>query len=153
MAYDRRLGGWRGPVTHIDNPVVLDRDWPTLLAKVPRKPGMLPTWQLAVVLSTSDNEARVGWLSGLGVRGGTPQPNLGAIPMSDVAWARPLHGDELGADAETDHRRDAGRRRRDDRAGAARGGRQSGEARRTHASGKVGGKVSRKAGPGLVPGL
>jgi penicillin-binding protein 1A len=97
MAYDRRLGGWRGPAAHIDNPTMLDRDWPTLLAKVPRKPGMLPTWQLAVVLSTSDNEARVAWLSGLGVRGGTPQPNLGAIPMSDVAWARPLHGEELGA--------------------------------------------------------
>ncbi len=95
IAYDHRLGGWRGPVTHIDSPS-LDRDWPTLLAKVPHKPGMLPTWQLAVVLGTSDNAARVGWLSGLGVRGATPQPNLGEIPMSDVTWARPLHGDELG---------------------------------------------------------
>jgi penicillin-binding protein 1A len=95
IAYDHRLGGWRGPVTHIEDPA-LERDWPALLAKVPHKPGMLPTWQLAVVLSTSDSEARVGWLSGLGVRGVTPRPNLGAIPMSDVTWARPLHGDELG---------------------------------------------------------
>ena len=95
ISYDRKLGGWRGPVTHIDNPS-LDRDWPTLLAKVARTPGMLPTWQLAVVLSTTENEARVGWLSGLGVRGATPEPNLGEIPMSDVAWARSLHGDNLG---------------------------------------------------------
>jgi penicillin-binding protein 1A len=96
IAYDHRLGGWRGAVAHIDAPGVLEREWPRLLTKVPRKPGMLPTWQLAVVLATTENEARVGWLSGLGVRGATPQPNSGAIPMSDVTWARPLHGDELG---------------------------------------------------------
>jgi penicillin-binding protein 1A len=95
IAYDRRLGGWRGPVTHIDS-LSLERDWETLLAKVPHKAGMLPTWQLAVVLNITEGEARVGWLSGVGVRGATPQPHLGEIPMSDVAWARPLHGDELG---------------------------------------------------------
>ena len=95
IAYDHRLGGWRGPVAHIET-ATLDRDWPRLLAKVPHKPGMLPNWQLAVVLNTSDNEARVGWLSGVGVRGATPQSNLGEIPMSDVTWARPLHGDQLG---------------------------------------------------------
>ena len=97
IAYDHRLGGWRGPVTHIDS-TSLERDWQTLLAKVPHKAGMLPTWQLALVLNTTENEARVGWLSGLGVRrGDAGQPNLGAIPMSDVTWARPLHGEELGA--------------------------------------------------------
>ncbi len=96
IGYDKRLGGWRGAVTHINNPA-LESDWPALMEKVPRKPGMLPNWQLAVVLSISENEAHVGWLSGLGVRGETPQPNLGDIPMSDVAWARPLHGDNLGA--------------------------------------------------------
>ncbi len=96
IAYDHRLGGWRGPVTHIDNPA-LETDWPALLARVARTPGMLPTWQLGIVLSTTDNDARVGWLSGLGVRGVTPESKLGEIPMSDVTWARPLHGDELGA--------------------------------------------------------
>ena len=95
IAYDRRLGGWRGPVTHLENTPGLERDWPRLLAKVARTPGMLPTWQLAVVPSTSDNEARVGWLSGLG---GVAKPRgpSRAIPMSDVTWARPLHGDDLG---------------------------------------------------------
>ncbi len=96
MSYDRRLGGWRGAVTHLDATAGLDRDWPMLLAKVARPPGMLPTWRLALVLSTSESEARVGWLSGLGVRGATPQPNMGSIPMSDVGWARPLQGDNLG---------------------------------------------------------
>ena len=56
---------------------------------------MLPTWRLAVVLNTTETEARVGWLSGLGVRGAVPEPRLGAIPLSDVTWARRLHGDDL----------------------------------------------------------
>ena len=86
-------------------------------------PGMLPTWQLAIVLSTTDNEARVGWLSGLGVRGVTPQPNLGEIPMSDVDLGPPAAWRGARPGTEADHRCDAGRRRRDDRAGTARGGR------------------------------
>ena len=52
--------------------------------------------RLAVVLSTTENEARVGWLNGLGQRGVTPTQHLGVIPMSDVSWARPLQGDNLG---------------------------------------------------------
>jgi penicillin-binding protein 1A len=95
IAYDHRLGGWRGPVKHIDIPD-LETTWTTVLANVARTPGMLPTWQLAMVLNITDSEARVGWLSGLGVRGVTPEPKLGAIPMSDVTWARPVHGDEFG---------------------------------------------------------
>ena len=97
LAYDRKLGGWRGPVTHIDNPTGPDRDWTQLLAAVKRTPGMLPNWRLAVVLNTTETEARVGWLTGLGVRGATPTPSLGAISLSDVTWARPLSNDALGA--------------------------------------------------------
>jgi penicillin-binding protein 1A len=96
IAYDRRFGGWRGPVTHIENTATLERDWTRLLTNLPRKPGMLPSWRMAVVLTTSDTLARVGWMTGLGVRGATPEPALGEIPMSDVTWARPLHRDELG---------------------------------------------------------
>ncbi len=96
IAYDHRLGGWRGPITHIDNPA-LETEWPAVLARVARTPGMLPSWQIGIVLSTTDNDARVGWLSGLGVRGVPPQPKIGEIPMSDVTWARPVHGDEMGA--------------------------------------------------------
>ena len=95
IAYDRRLGGWRGAVTHLDA-TGLERDWTRLLAKVPRPPGMLLPWRLAVVLGASDTEARVGWLSGLGVRGVTPQPALGTVQMSDLTWARPVRKDDLG---------------------------------------------------------
>jgi penicillin-binding protein 1A len=96
IAYDHRLGGWRGPVTHIENPS-LETAWPGLLARVTRTPGMLPTWQLGIVLNTTESDARVGWLSGLGIRGVTPEAKIGVIPMSDVTWARPKSGDELGA--------------------------------------------------------
>ena len=97
IAYDRKLGGWRGPVTHINGLLAeLEREWPGLLARVPRTPGMLPNWRLAVVLSATDTEARVGWLSGTGMRGITPRPHLGTIPLSDVIWARPLRKDDLG---------------------------------------------------------
>jgi penicillin-binding protein 1A len=92
IKYDRQFGGFRGPVAHLDT-TGLERDWPDLLVKVQRKPGMLPTWRLAVVLNTTDGEARIGWLSGLGERGATPEPVLGQIPMSDVTWARPVHGE------------------------------------------------------------
>ncbi len=111
IAYDHRLGGWRGPVTHIDKPD-LESNWPTILANVTRTPGMLPTWRLAIVLSTSDSAARVGWLSGLGERGVTPEPKLGEIPMSDVTWARPVQGDDFGpAPKRVDLRCGADRRR------------------------------------------
>ena len=97
IAYDRKLGGWRGPVTHINSSLTeLDREWPGLLARVTRTPGMLPNWRLAVVLSATDTEARVGWLSGTNMRGISPRPNLGTIPLSDVLWARPLRKDDLG---------------------------------------------------------
>ncbi len=95
--YDRKLGGWRGPVTHIDSPLAtLEHDWPKLLAKVTRTPGMLRTWRLAVVVTATDTEARVGWLTGLGVRGVEPRPELGLILLSDLSWARPVHKEGRG---------------------------------------------------------
>jgi penicillin-binding protein 1A len=92
IKYDRQFGGWRGPVARLDANG-LEHGWTELLAKVPRKPGMLPTWRLAVVLNTTDTEARVGWLSGYGERGAIPEPALGQFPLSDVTWARPSHGE------------------------------------------------------------
>ncbi len=50
MAYDRKLGGWRGPVSHLDGGPALAKDWARPLAQVARPPGMLPDWKLAVVL-------------------------------------------------------------------------------------------------------
>jgi penicillin-binding protein 1A len=68
-----------------------------LLAQVARTPGMLPTWRLGIVLNTTDSSARVGWLSGQSGRGAIPEPKLGEIPLSDVTWARPARGEEMGA--------------------------------------------------------
>ncbi len=98
MAYDRRLGGWRGPVTQIPADPTLERDWAMALGKILRAPGMLPAWRLAVVLTASDTEARVGWLepqSGQPI--GTTAQRIGALALSDLAWARPLRDGRPGA--------------------------------------------------------
>jgi penicillin-binding protein 1A len=121
IAYDRKHGGWRGPVAHLDvvGPA-LARGWTQALAGVARPPGMLPDWRLGVVLETTDAEAKLGWLDA------APQPVLGpampgpampgpAVPgqpgpgqavsgqaktgtllLSDLAWARPVTAGKLG---------------------------------------------------------
>ncbi len=86
MAYDRKMGGWRGPVTHLDGGAALAKEWTGPLAQVARPPGMLPDWRLAVVLETSDAEAKLGWLD----PGTPPQPRTGALALADLAWARPV---------------------------------------------------------------
>jgi penicillin-binding protein 1A len=88
MAYDRKLGGWRGPVTHLAGGAALAKDWVGPLAQVVRPPGMLPDWKLAVVLDTTDGEARLGWIDG--------QPRTGVMTLSDVAWARPARDGKPG---------------------------------------------------------
>ena len=65
MAYDRKLGGWRGPVGHLDGGPALAKNWAEPLAQLARPPGMLPDWKLAAVLETTDGEARLGWLDTL----------------------------------------------------------------------------------------
>ena len=92
ISYDRKRGGWRGPVTHLAGGAALERDWQTALGQVARPPGMLPAWRLAVVLGTSDGEARIGWIGDQG-----DQPHTGTILLSDVTWARPLRDGNLGA--------------------------------------------------------
>jgi len=54
IAYDRRLGGWRGPVTTTSTTRHWITDWPTLLAKVARPPGHAAGLAGRVVLSTTD---------------------------------------------------------------------------------------------------
>jgi len=106
MAYDRKMGGWRGPVTHLDDPAPAagartkagpanagagsgDRDWAAALAKVVPPAGMLPDWRLGVVLSESDTEAKLGWLEPATGINQPPIPRMGVIALSDIAWARP----------------------------------------------------------------
>lgn len=95
MAYDRKLGGWRGPVAHLTAGGTLEKDWPSALSQVQRPLGMLPAWHLAVVLGTSDAEARLGWLGG--DSGATQQSRTGVITLQDVSWARPVRDGKPGA--------------------------------------------------------
>jgi len=90
MAYDRKLGGWRGPVTHLD-PAAVTKDWAAALATVARPPGMLADWRLGVVTGTADTEARIGWLDRsppFGQPDAAAGHHTGVIPLSDLAWAR-----------------------------------------------------------------
>ena len=97
MAYDRKMGGWRGPVAHLDGGTSLAKEWAGPLSQVARPPGMLPDWKLAVVLDASDTEARLGWLDPTGQAAGqAPQQRLGALALSDLAWARPVRDGRPG---------------------------------------------------------
>jgi penicillin-binding protein 1A len=96
MAYDRKLGGWRGPVTHLD-PATVSHDWPAALGAVPKPPGLLAAWRLGVVLDTTDSEARVGWLDRATQPGQPAEQHTGVIPLSDLGWARPVHDGKPGA--------------------------------------------------------
>ena len=97
MAYDRKLGGWRGPVLHLEGGAALAKDWAGPLAQAVRPQGMLPDWRLAVVLNISDTDARVGWLDPTGQAASqAPQQRLGALALSDLAWARPVKDGKPG---------------------------------------------------------
>jgi penicillin-binding protein 1A len=99
MAYDRKLGAWRGAVAHID-PGVVATDWAGALAQIGRPPGMLPAWRLGVVLSETDSEARLGWLDRAAQQSGAPaaaDEHTGVVPLSDLGWARPVHDGKPGA--------------------------------------------------------
>lgn len=91
MAYDRRTGGWRGAVTHLNVlPSDFETRWPAALNEVARPAGMLPAWKLAVVAALTDTEAKVEWLNQVGER------KVAALLLQDLAWARPLRDGKLG---------------------------------------------------------
>jgi penicillin-binding protein 1A len=95
MAYDRKFGGWRGPVAHLDT-VGQAADWAGPLAQVARPPGMLPDWRLAVVLSLSDTEGKLGWLEQPGQTNQPPQTRTGVLTLADIAWARTVKNFKAG---------------------------------------------------------
>ena len=89
-AYDRKRGGWRGPVGHVDAP---GGDWAATLAQQPHPPGMRPAWRLALVIDETDAEARVGWLADNPAQ----PPRTSVIALSDLGWARPVVAGKPGA--------------------------------------------------------
>ncbi len=86
MRYDQRRGGWRGPVTRVTAGSALRATWPTQLLQTAAPPGMLPEWQLAVVLETSESEAKLGVLG----HGASSTPAVLPMLLSDLGWARPV---------------------------------------------------------------
>ncbi|MGE0258460.1 MAG: penicillin-binding protein 1A [Alphaproteobacteria bacterium] len=77
IAYDRRRGGWRGAVGHIDP----GPDWAARLGNEKAPAGAaVAGWQLAVVLRTDADDATIG------LNGG----QTGRIPFAQMRWARPL---------------------------------------------------------------
>jgi penicillin-binding protein 1A len=100
MAYDRAHGGWRGPVAHVDPQGVTASGWATAswvaaLSQVARPPGMLGAWQLAVVTSETDADAKLGWLQP-GSNGAPAVPGFGVMRLADLAWARPVRNGQRG---------------------------------------------------------
>ena len=92
MNYDRRRGGWRGPVAKVS---AAPAEWMPALEGVARTPGMLADWRLAVVLEVNSREARLGWAERPAPRAAA-QPREGRLPFEDLAWARPVRDGRMG---------------------------------------------------------
>ncbi len=97
IAYDRKHGGWRGPVGHLDGDPDMRQGWSNRLAAMARPPGMLPEWVLAVVLEAGNDEAKLGWIdrpAGQTTGGGTSR--VASLRLSDLGWARPVVANGFG---------------------------------------------------------
>jgi penicillin-binding protein 1A len=89
IRYDQKHGGWRGPVQHLQAAHALRDTWANDLAAIARPPGMLPAWQLAVVLEQTDGEAKLGFLS-RPPGSAAPTPRVLPMLLSEMTWARPV---------------------------------------------------------------
>ncbi len=89
LAYDRKRGGWRGPVGRLATPG-WQQNWAAALAETQAPPGMPPGWALAVVLNAGDGTATLGWRPPEGAPAEAP------LLLADLAWARTPHPDGLG---------------------------------------------------------
>ncbi len=92
LSYDRARGGWRGAAAHLEGGPGLKLGWSNRLAATPRPAGMLPEWTLAVVLDTTNDEAKLGWLD----RAAGSVPHTSSMLLGDLAWARPTQSNGLG---------------------------------------------------------
>lgn len=76
LAYDRRHGGWRGAVTHLQNPADAAKEF----AGIPAYPG-ISSWKMAAVTRLDREGARIV------LKGG----GEGRIASSQLGWARYGH--------------------------------------------------------------
>ena len=72
-AYDKRHG-WRGPVATLKS----IKRWQESLSKIAIPEGMLPTWEMAVVLSVKGNSADIGFIN----------EEKAKVTLEGVRWAR-----------------------------------------------------------------
>jgi penicillin-binding protein 1A len=85
VGYDRRRGGWRGPIKHIE----VEGDWGKTLAAMPVWSDIEP-WRVAVVLEVSKDQAKIGLRPGRSSTGKLiEERETGIIPFEEVKWARP----------------------------------------------------------------
>lgn len=91
IAYDRRRGGYRGPVGMLDMPPTqFATGWTQALANALTPGGAPRDWRMAAVLSVDANEAKVGILERATRPGVPPQPKILSLPMAEMAWARKM---------------------------------------------------------------
>ncbi len=84
MAYDRRMGGWRGPIGTL-TPAVLP-EWARALAAQAAPAGMLTGWRLGVVLPGGTPAApRAGWLGAADHR-----PRHAVLGLGGEVWHHPM---------------------------------------------------------------
>ncbi len=82
--YDRSHAGWRGSEKKIE----ITGDWGKTLAGIPVWKDIEP-WKLAVVLETSNNQAKIGLRPGRDKQGQlVAERETGVIPSSQVRWTR-----------------------------------------------------------------
>ena len=97
MAYDRSHGGWRGPAGHLDGDPAMRQGWSNRLAELPRPPGMLTNWVLAVALDVGRDDAKLGWIERLpGQPAGGGTSRVATMRLADTMWARPVRSTGLG---------------------------------------------------------
>jgi len=86
--------GWRGPVNHVEP----GEDWGEAVAKILPLTDVLE-WRLAIVLSVSGSEARIGLRPDLepGTRKVAPERATAVIPFEEMKWAKWAAGDRRGA--------------------------------------------------------
>ena len=92
VAFDRRRGGWRGPVKQVE----IAGDWGKTLAALPMWSDIAP-WRLAVVLEVAKDKAVIGIRPSRTSTGQIEKEReTGVIPFEEVKWARPKLARGLG---------------------------------------------------------
>src|SRR5882757_6947438 len=91
VKYDEEQG-YRGPVSKLD----LSGDWGVKLADVKSLSDVSP-WQMAVVLETSDQSARIGFQPGRELGGAiSKERKTGIVALDGVRWAKVASGPTRG---------------------------------------------------------